>query len=400
MSACALFSRDARFLSSVNALTMFAMGAVTLGLLSGCGKSVDAQAPGGANAPMPVPVVQVKAEDHELKYEYPAQISGFREVEIRARVAGIIEKRLFDEGGRVKKGQSLYRLDNAPYATALDKALADQQAAQVRAAQANRDLERIKPLIESKAVSQAEFDKAKSALAVANSDVAVARTQVREARLNLTYAQVQAPVGGFVGRSLKSEGSLVSGPQDLLTTVTQVDQVYANFGMPENDHNRLRAGVADGSVRVPPEGLTLQVLGADGKPVGMDAKLAFQDVRINPATGTVDARALLNNSKETLSPGQFVRVLVRGAVQKNAVLLPQRAVLESPMGGKIVMTVAQGNKVAPRPVKVAQWAGEQWLITDGLAAGDLVMVDGFAKAMPGTVVKPVLEQKQAQSSKQ
>jgi len=361
-------------------------------LLLGCGQGADAQAPDGQGAGQaaPVPVVEVKTQQLELTYEYPAQIAGLREVEIRARVAGIIERRLFEEGGRVKKGQSLYSLDNAPYQTALARALADENAAKVRAAQAERDYKRVMPLAESKAVSQSELDGAQSAFEVAKADVLVASAAVRAARLNLEYARVESPVNGFASRSLYSEGSFVSGPSELLTTVTQIDQVYVNFGIPEKDHEQLRKGLASGAVNLPNGNLLVEVLGADGQAMGFKAKLGFQDVRVNPATGTVDARAVLVNDKEVLSPGQFVRVRVSGAVQKDAVLLPQRAVLENPEGGKVVMTVSPENTVAPRPVEVAQWMGDQWIVTKGLAAGDKVITDGFMKAPPGTPVQPMI----------
>lgn len=361
-------------------------------LLLGCGSGADAQAPGGpaGGQPAPVPVVEVKTEQLDLVYEYPAQIAGLREVEIRARVAGIIERRSFEEGGRVKKGQSLYSLDNAPYHTALVRAQADENAARVRAAQAGRDYKRLMPLAASKAVSQSELDAAQSALEVAKADLQVASAAVRAARLNLDYARVVSPVNGFASRSQYSEGSFVSGPSELLTTVTQIDQVYVNFGIPEKDHEQLRQGMGSGAVSMPGGDLAVEVLGVDGKPMGLKAKLGFRDVRVNPATGTVDARAVLPNDTEVLSPGQFVRVRISGAVQKDAVLLPQRAVLENPAGGKVVMTVSPENTVAPRPVEVAQWKGDQWVVTKGLAAGDKVITDGFMKAPPGTPVTPVI----------
>ena len=369
-------------------------------LLLGCGRGADAPAPAGQGAgqPVPVPVVEVQTQQLELSHEYPAQIAGLREVEIRARVAGVIERRLFEEGGRVKKGQSLYSLDNAPYQTALARALADENAAKVRAAQAERDYKRVMPLAESKAVSQAELDAARSGFEVAKADVQVAGAAVRAARLNVDYARVVSPVSGFAGRSQYSEGSFVSGPSELLTTVTQIDQVYVNFGIPEKDHEQLRKGVASGAVQMPGGGLLVEVLGADGTPLGMRARLDFKDVRVNPATGTVDARAVLPNEEEVLSPGQFVRVRVSGAVQKDAVLLPQRAVLENPAGGKIVMTVSPDNTVAPRPVEVAQWMGDLWVVTSGLAAGDKVITDGFMKAPPGTRVQPVIPGVDAKAS--
>ncbi|WP_334118569.1 efflux RND transporter periplasmic adaptor subunit [Limnobacter sp.] len=382
-------SSYSRAFAGVTLLPALLVTVLSSALLLGCGQGADAQAPGGSpggGQAVSVPVVEVKPEQLELTYEYPAQIAGLREVEIRARVAGIIERRLFEEGARVKKGQSLYSLDNAPYQTALARALADENAARVRAAQAERDYKRVMPLAESKAVSQSELDGAQSAFEIAKADLLVASAAVRTARLNLEYARVQSPVNGFASRSLYSEGSFVSGPSELLTTVTQIDQVYVNFGIPGKDHDQLRKGIAN---------LVVEVLGADGEPIGLKARLGFQDVRVNPATGTVDARAVLANEKEVLSPGQFVRVRVSGAVQKDAVLLPQRAVLENPAGGKIVMTVSPENTVAPRPVQVAQWKGDQWVVTNGLKSGDLVMTDGFMKAPPGTPVQAVMATAQA-----
>lgn len=347
---------------------------------------------------MPVPVVTVAAQDLPLTYEYPAQISGFREVEIRARVAGIIEQRLFEEGGRVKQGQSLYRLDNAPYQTALQRALADENASKVRVAQAERDFKRLAPLADSNAVSQSELDAAQSALEVAKASQAVAAAAVREARLNLEYARVESPVSGFASRSLQSEGSLVSGPDALLTTVTQVDKVYVNFGIPERDHELLRSGIASGAIALPDGKLRVELLSSNGQPNGFSSALEFRDIRVNPSTGTVDARAVMNNPKEVLSPGQFSRVRLSGGVRKDSILVPQRAVLENPEGGKVVMTVAPDNTVAPRPVQVAQWARDQWLVTEGLQAGDVVITDGFMKAPPGTPVKPVQAGQSAQEA--
>lgn len=363
---------------------------VSVFLLSGCNNDATAQSPGKGQRAMPVPVVKVEPKDLPLSWEYPAQVSGLREVQIRARVSGIIEKRGFEEGAKVKKGQSLYQLDDAPYQTALIKALADEKAAEVRAKQATRDLARIEPLLESKAVSQLEVDNARSNQDLANANLAVAKARVREARLNVAYSKVQSPVTGYASRSMKDEGSLISGPQDLLTTVTQVDQVYVNFGIPEQDHRAMKSG----NLKMPEGGkLKVELLDNTGKALGMESKLAFQDVRVNPSTGTVDARSKVENKSEALSPGQFVRVRLSGAVQPNAITLPQRAVIQSPMGGKIVMTVSSEGTVAPRPVQVAQWEGDQWVITSGLQAGDLVLTDGYIKAQPGTPVTPMLDGK-------
>lgn len=367
-------------------LTGLLTGLVALFLLSGCGGEATAQAQ-RPDLAMPVPVVRVEPKDLPISWEYPAQISGLREVEIRARVSGIIEKRGFVEGAKVKKGQSLYQLDDAPYQTALVKAIADAKAARVRVEQASRDLARILPLLASKAVSQLEVDNARSNEELSKANLSVAQAKVREAKLNVTYSKVKSPIAGYVGRSIKDEGSLVIGPQDLLTTVTQVDHVYVNFGIPEQDHHIMRSG----SLVIPGgDKLKVELLDNSGKSFGLESTLAFQDVRVNTSTGTVDARSKVSNKGEVLSPGQFVRVRLSGAVQPQAITLPQRAVIQNPMGGKIVMTVSPENTVAPRPVEVAQWEANQWVITSGLQAGDLVLTDGYIKAQPGTPVLPVI----------
>lgn len=379
-----------KIVSSVSAVGLPLILSLSVFALSGCNQPATAQAPSGQAMAMPVPVVKVKAQDLSLSWEYPAQVSGYREVEIRPRVSGIIEKRRFEEGDKVKAGQSLFLLDTAPYETALARAKADQKAAEVRLAQTQRDLTRIQPLLESKAVSQLEVDSAQSNVELAAANLAVAKAQVKQAALNLTYAQVKSPVSGFVGRAQRDIGALVSGPQDLLTSVTQVDKVYLNFGIPQKDRQQMQA--SDGLV-IEGGKLAIEVLGQDGQPIGLSSTLDFQDVKVNPSTGTVDARTLIQNRKMPLLPGQFVRVRVSGATQLGAITLPQRAVLQNPMGGKIVMTVTPDNTVAPRPVQVAQWEGDQWVITGGLQDGDVVMTDGFVKAQPGSKVTPLLDGK-------
>ncbi|NJM32611.1 MAG: efflux RND transporter periplasmic adaptor subunit [Limnobacter sp.] len=255
-------------------------------------------------------------------------------MEIRPRVSGIVEKRLFEEGGRVHANQSLYQLDDAPYRTALSKAQADQKLAQVQVAQAKRDLSRVQPLIKSRAVSQSELEQRQLAVNAAQASLAVANAQVKDAELNVQYSQVRSPVAGFAGRSQKSEGSLVGGPQDLLTTVTQIDKVYVNFGIPQKDHDLLRQGRASGAVEFSKGSLRVEILDSAGQATGLSAALAFQDVRVNPSTGTLEARAVLDNKNERVSPGEFARVRVSGAVRKNTFLLPQRAVLTNPAGVK------------------------------------------------------------------
>ncbi len=352
--------------------------------------------PGGGHGGMPpalVAVEEVKAKTIPVDFEYPAQTAGSREAEVRARVAGILLHRNFEEGAAVRAGQSLFTLDSAPYEAAAARAEADVSAAEVRLANAARNSKRLKPLFEAKAISQKEYDDAVSGEEVAGADLKSARTRLAEARLSQGYAKVESPISGLTSRALKSEGSLISGPQDLLTTVTQVDPIYVNFGLSESEQGALKRDAAAGKLMLPKGGrFDIAVKFEDGRVYSRTGKLVFTDVRVNNQTGTSDARAELPNPALEIRPGQFVRVVLKGATRTNAVTVPQRAVMESPQG-KMVYIYANGQKqgehvAQPRPVTVGEWSGTEWIITDGLKSGDLVIVDGLAKVFfPGAPVQ-------------
>ena len=326
-------------------------------LLSGCGPS---GVPGGAAGnqaggypPAPVSIITVTPADVPVEFEYVAQTAGSREVEIRARVAGILLKRNCSEGANVKAGQSLFTLDTAPYLATAAKAEADMASAEARLAQSQRQAVHLTPLIEARAVSQKDCDDATSGEQVANADLKAARARLTEARLNLSYARVEAPLNGVASRSLKSEGALISGPELLLTTVTQVNPMFVNFGLPDADQLKLKRDIEAGQIKLPPDGrFDVQVKLSDGSVYGKTGKLDFSDVRINPATGTSDARAELPNPDQALRPGQFVRV-------------PQRAVLEGPPG-KFVSVIVAGDKGGAdeqlradmRVIDAGEWLGD------------------------------------------
>ena len=364
-----------------------------LALLAACGPQGGAQAP-HAFPPAPVAVVGVAPVDLPVEFEYVGQTAGSREVEIRARVTGILQKRNYTEGATVRAGQSLFTLDPAPYQTAAAKAEADLASAEARMAQAERQAARLKPLIEARAVSQKDYDDALSAAQVARADMKGAQARLGEARLNIGYARVESPLTGIASRSLKSEGALISGPDVLLTTVSQVHPIFVNFGIPGADQQRIRRDIESGAIRLPAGGrFDVQVKSADGTPYGKTGKLDFSDVRINPSTGTSDARAELPNPDTALRPGQFVKVRLTGAVRVNAIKVPQRAVLEGP-AGKFVYVVMPADKGGPeaalraeaRPVEVGEWAGDAWVIRSGLKAGERVITDGVMKIGPGAPV--------------
>jgi membrane fusion protein, multidrug efflux system len=341
--------------------------------------------PGGGMPPAEVSAVTVEAKSLPVAFEYVGQTAGSREVEVRARVTGILLTRNFEEGARVKKGQSLFTIDRAPYEAALARAQADVAAAEARAEQAARNAARLKPLYAEKAVSQKDYDDAVSAEAIGNADVKAARARLAEVRLNLGYTKVEAPVSGIAGRSMRSEGSLVSGPEVLLTTVVQADPIWVNFGIPDNEQSRLEKEAQAGRLTLPKK-FEVELRLADGSLHPVKGTLDFTDVRISPATGTREARAELPNAEAVLSPGQFVRVILHGAVRPNALLVPQRAVLEGPQG-KFVYLVNEKNQAESRPVQVGEWSGDAWIITGGLKGGERVITDGLMKLGPGAPVK-------------
>jgi membrane fusion protein (multidrug efflux system) len=361
-------------------------------LLVACGPSggdgKGGHGPGGGMPPAQVSVITVAPKALPADFEYTGQALGSREVEVRARVTGIIQTRNFTEGGKVSKGDSLFTVDPAPFIAVALRAEADVAAAEARLAQAKKNAVRLKPLYAEKAVSQKEFDDAVSAESIGEADVKGARARLMEARLNIMYTKVESPLSGIAGRAQRSEGSLVSGPDVLLTTVTQVDPIWVSFGIPDNDQLRLNSESAAGRLELPKGGkFEVTVKLADGTVHPQSGKLNFSDVRVSGATGTSETRAEIPNPGGVLRPGQFVRVTLKGAVRPNAVSVPQRAVLEGPQG-KFVYVVGAESKAEPRPVQVGDWTGADWIIQSGLKAGDKVVVDGMARIfMPGAPVQ-------------
>ena len=343
--------------------------------------------PPGGFPPAVVAVQEVKPAAVPVEFEFPAQTAGSREVEVRARVTGILLKRNYEEGARVRAGQSLFTIDPAPFEAAVARAEAEVASAQAAHAQAARNAKRYKPLFEAKAASQKDYDDAVSAEEIAGASLKAARARLDEARLALAYTRVESPIPGITSRALKSEGSLVSGPDVLLTTVTQSDPVYVNFGLSEAELARLQRDRAAGTLVLPKEGrFEVALRLEDGSTYARPGRLAFSDERISSATGTADARAELPNPDGLLRPGQFVRVVLKGAVRPAAIAVPQRAVMEGPQGKMVYVLGAEG-KAEPRPVAVGEWTGKDWVVTSGLKAGDKVIVDGLMKVFPGAPVQ-------------
>lgn len=355
-------------------------------LIAGCNKPAGGP-PGGGMPPASVSVITTEQRDVPVRYEYVAQTAGFREVEVRARVTGILLQRSYREGMTVSRGQSLFTIDPAPFQVALAKTEADLSVTEVRLAQAKREADRLKPVREAKAISQKELDDSTSAEQVAEAEVKSARARVNEARLNLSYTRVESPISGVASRAIVSEGALVSGPNVLLTTVTQTDPMYVIFGIPDREHIALRHDVEAGRLKLPADRRFLaKVKLSDGTLYSENGLMNFTDVRVSTQTGTSEARAEFANKKGTLRAGEFVRIILEGAMRPAAIVVPQRAVLDSPKG-KFVYVVNAESKAEPRPVEVGEWANEGWVINSGLKPGERVIIDGVMKIGPGAPVQ-------------
>jgi len=341
--------------------------------------------PGGGMPASEVTVMTAATEALPVSWEYVGQTAGSREVEVRARVTGILMSRNFKEGERVKKGQSLFTIDPKPFEAALARAVADLAAVEARLEQARRNAARLKPLYAEKAVSQKENDDAVSAEAIGAADVQAAQARLTEARLNMAYTKVEAPVSGITTRALPSEGTLISGPGVLLTSVVQVDPIWVNFGIADNEQARIQKDVQAGTLKLP-RAFEVELRLPDGSVYAHKGKLDFSDVRVSTATGTREARAEVPNPDGFLRPGQFVRVVLKGASIPSAVMVPQRSVMEGPQG-KFVYVVDDKSTAQARPVEAGQWAGDRWIITSGLKGGERVIVDGVMKIGPGAPVK-------------
>jgi membrane fusion protein (multidrug efflux system) len=359
---------------------------IALALAVAACKPSGGQPAGGFPLPV-VTIATVELRDIPVTYEYVAQTEGSREIEVRARVTGILLKRNFQEGAPVNQGQSLFTIDPAPFRVALERAEGELAVAEARLAQAQREADRLKPVIESRAVSRKELDDAISAAQIAEAELRSARARVSEAKLNLDYTRVEAPISGVSSRASVSEGTLVSGPNVLLASVTQTDPIYVIFGIPDRDYLAMRRDAAAGRLRLPQEDrFRARVRLADGTVHAQSGVLNFTDVRVNSRTGTSEARAVLPNPQGALRAGEFVRVILDGAVRPAAVVVPLRSVLEGPQG-KFVYVVNAESKAEPKPVEVGEWTAGGWIIHKGLQPGDRVIVDGVMKLGPGAPVK-------------
>ena len=340
--------------------------------------------------PPQVGVLTVAPKTLALQTELPGRVEALRVAQVRARVNGVVLKRLFTEGSEVKAGQELFRIDAAPYQAALESAQASLARAQASLAQTTATADRYKPLAEAKAISQQDYVNAAAAQKAAEADVAAGRAAVSSARINLGYADVTAPIAGRIGRALVTEGALVSAAEATqLALIQQVGAVYVNFTQSSAEVLRMRRALAAGKLQRGADAVAVHVVLEDGTELPHPGKLLFSDLTVDPTSGQVTLRAELPNPQGLLLPGQYVRVRLSQAEQPGAILLPQQAVTRSDHGDT-VLVLGEGNKPNPRPVTVAGSQGAQWVVTGGLKADEQVIVDGFQKMMvPGAPVTPV-----------
>ena len=379
------------FSMTLSARPLWVGGLLSAFLLAGCGqgsKGADA----GAKPPLTqVGVVTVALSDIGLTTELPGRLEASRVAQVRARATGILQKRLFREGSDVKAGEALFAIDSAPYAAAYASAQASLARAQANLEQAASLAQRYQPLVKANAVSKQEFANAEAAQKQAEADVAVGKAAVQTAKITLDYATVTAPISGRIGRALVTEGALVGqGEFTQLAVIQQINPMYINFTQPAAEVMKLRKALEAGQLKRASgdEAVRVRLVLEDGSVYAQSGRLLFSDLSVDQATGQITLRAEVPNAKGLLLPGLYVRVRLEQAQATNAMLLPQQAVTRSAQGDT-VMVVAPDGTVAPRMVKVGESQGSQWVILDGLQAGEQVMVDGFQKLRGPAPVKPV-----------
>lgn len=353
-------------------------------LLAGC-----AQPPAPAPAPpVEVGVFEIEPQAIENLVEVPGRVQAVRTAEVRARVDGIVQRRVYEEGSDVEEGQELFRIDPREMRANVSAAQATLARAEATVANAAQDVERYKGLVEEQAISEQEYDAAVARLRTAQADVAQARAQLESAQLNLSYTSVKAPIAGRAGRAQVTEGALVSASAaTLLTTIEQLDPVYVNFSQSSADLLRVRQEITQGRLKLPElQRVSVRLVLEDGSEYPHLGHIDFLDLSIDPATGTAALRAEFPNPNRTLLPGQFVRAHIEGGVRPGAMLVPQRAVQLSQQGAS-VMIVGPDDTALSRPVTLGDMRGDSWIVLDGLEAGDRVIIDGLQKVQPNQPVR-------------
>lgn len=351
-----------------------------------------ADAPAQSMPPAQVLVEVVKSEDVNFHLEYPARTAGFREVQVRAQVSGILQQRNYQEGSQVRQGQVLFSIDPRTYQAALARAKGALAQEQARYRQTERDLRRIRELQKKGFASESELDNAISNFEQSKANIEAARADVQSKQIDLDYTTVEAPISGITSKEAVSEGSLIvaNDPNSsLLTQITQLDPIYVNYAYADREASRLREAIQAGVVRLPADKqLTAEVIFGDGSVYVHKGKVDFTDSLIDKGTGTVSARAIVPNPEQALLPGQFVRVRIAGIIRPNSITVPEKALAQGPAGNFVYVVDEQGLARA-RPVDTDYTFNGRWIIRAGLKAGERVIVDGLIRVRPNQPVKVV-----------
>ncbi|EBJ0647702.1 multidrug efflux pump subunit AcrA [Salmonella enterica] len=353
--------------------------------LTGCDDKQDQQ--GGQQMPE-VGVVTLKTEPLQITTELPGRTVAYRIAEVRPQVSGIILKRNFVEGSDIEAGVSLYQIDSATYQATYDSAKGDLAKAQAAANIAELTVKRYQKLLGTQYISKQEYDQALADAQQATAAVVAAKAAVETARINLAYTKVTSPISGRIGKSSVTEGALVqNGQASALATVQQLDPIYVDVTQSSNDFLRLKQELANGSLKQENGKAKVDLVTSDGIKFPQSGTLEFSDVTVDQTTGSITLRAIFPNPDHTLLPGMFVRARLQEGTKPTALLVPQQGVTRTPRGDATVLVVGADNKVETRQIVANQAIGDKWLVTDGLKAGDRVVVSGLQKVRPGAQVK-------------
>ncbi|WP_397382540.1 efflux RND transporter periplasmic adaptor subunit [Prosthecobacter sp.] len=360
-------------------------------LLVNCGRTPSGSPPAapGPPGPMEVGVINIATTPVTLTQDLPGRISAFRVAEVRARVSGIVLKRLFKEGSDVKEGQVLYEIDPAQYEAAHDSALGTLAKAEAGLNSAQLKLNRMKSLIDSHAVSKQDYDEASGGQRVNQAEVLLGQAAVKTAKINLDYTKVIAPITGRIGLSQVTEGAYVRTDQaTLLSTVQQIDRVYVDVNQPSSDLLRLKAALASGRLKADASGQPrVKLVYENGEIYPEEGTLEVSDVTVNTLTNSVTVRAVFPNPRNDLLPGMFVRARLEEGTTPDAILVPQLAVTRNSKGEPTAMVIGAESKVELRVLETPRAVGNQWLVTSGLKAGDQIIINNLQKIRPGAPVK-------------
>ncbi len=366
---------------------------VLLLVLTSCGKPPQMGAGPGGNKmpPAEVGVITVQAQTVALNTVLSGRTSPYAVAEIRPQVTGIIQQRLFTEGGEVRAGTPLYQIDAASYQASLEAARAALARSEANLQTVRLKAERYAALLGEKAVSQQEADDAQAAFKQAEASVAADKAAIEIARINLGYTRVMAPISGVIGKSAVTQGALVTANQAMaLASVQQLDPIYVDVTQSNSDLLRLKRDLANGSLkRVGNNEAAVNLVLEDGTPYPLPGKLAFTDVSVDAGSGSVTLRAVFPNPKRDLLPGMFVRAQLQTGAREDSIVVPQQAVSRNTRGDATVMVVAADGKFEPRVIRAEQAIGDKWLVTNGLKAGEQIIVEGLQKLRPGVTIQPV-----------